>query len=218
MKNYNHVYPAFLLDDIVCEYHSGKRFYVTPEGERYQSITSILSNLSKDGIQKWRNRVGEKEANRIVAQASRRGTAVHYLCEQYINNAENALEGELPHIVEMFRSIEPFLDRIDNIRLVEGALWSDELKVAGRADLIAEFDGELAVIDYKTSTYRKSWEMCHKFFLQGTFYAHAFEERTGTPVENIIIIMAVEGDEPMLCRETKSRWIEPLKEVIYKYS
>ena len=218
MKNYNHVYPAFLLDDIVCEYHSGKRFYVTPEGERYQSITSILSNLSKDGIQKWRNRVGEKEANRIVAQASRRGTAVHYLCEQYINNAENALEGELPHIVEMFRSIEPFLDRIDNIRLVEGALWSDELKVAGRADLIAEFDGELAVIDYKTSTYRKSWEMCHKFFMQGTFYAHAFEERTGTPVENIIIIMAVEGDEPMLCRETKSRWIEPLKEVIYKYS
>ena len=218
MKNYNHVYPAFLLDDIVCEYHSGKRFYVTPEGERYQSITSILSNLSKDGIQKWRNRVGEKEANRIVAQASRRGTAVHYLCEQYINNAENALEGELPHIVELFRSIEPFLDRIDNIRLVEGALWSDELKVAGRADLIAEFDGELAVIDYKTSTYRKSWEMCHKFFMQGTFYAHAFEERTGTPVENIIIIMAVEGDEPMLCRETKSRWIEPLKEVIYKYS
>ena len=218
MKNYNHVYPAFLLDDLRCEYHQGKRFYVTPEGERYQSITSILSNLSKDGIQKWRNRVGDKEANRIVAQASRRGTAVHYLCEQFINNAENVLEGELPHIVEMFRSIEPFLDRIDNIRLVEGALWSDELKVAGRADLIAEFDGELAVIDYKTSTYRKSWEMCHKFFMQGTFYAHAFEERTGIPVENIIIIMAVEGDEPMLCRETKSRWLEPLKEVIYKYS
>ena len=218
MKNYNHVYPAFLLDNLQCEYHSGKRFYVTPEGERYQSITSILSNLSKDGIQKWRNRVGEKEANRIVAQASRRGTSVHALCEKYINNEESALDGELPHIVEMFRSIEPFLDRIDNIRLVEGALWSDELKVAGRADLIAEFDGELAVIDYKTSTYRKSWEMCHKFFMQGTFYAHAFEERTKTPIENIIIIMAVEGDEPMLCRETKSRWLEPLKEVIYKYS
>ena len=207
-----------MLDNLQCEYHSGKRFYVTPEGERYQSITSILSNLSKDGIQKWRNRVGEKEANRIVAQASRRGTSVHALCEKYINNEESALDGELPHIVEMFRSIEPFLDRIDNIRLVEGALWSDELKVAGRADLIAEFDGELAVIDYKTSTYRKSWEMCHKFFMQGTFYAHAFEERTKTPIENIIIIMAVEGDEPMLCRETKSRWLEPLKEVIYKYS
>ena len=207
-----------MLDNLQCEYHSGKRFYVTTEGERYQSITSILSNLSKDGIQKWRARIGEKEANRIVAQASRRGTSVHALCEKYINNEEIALDGELPHIVEMFRSIEPFLDRIDNIRLVEGVLWSDELKVAGRADLIAEFDGELAVIDYKTSTYRKSWEMCHKFFMQGTFYAHAFEERTGTSIENIVIIMAVEGDEPMLCRETKSRWLEPLKEVINKYN
>ena len=203
---------------LLTEYHDGKRFYVTPEGERYPSITSILSELTKADISRWRARVGEKEANRIVAQASRRGTAVHTVCEAYIKNQDGYLDGELPHIIELFRSIEPFLDRIDMVRLIEGALWSDELKVAGRTDLIAEFDGELAVIDYKTSTYRKTWEMCHKFFMQGTFYAHAFEERTGTPIENIVIIMAVEGDKPLLYRETKSRWIEPLKEVIHKYS
>ena len=207
-----------LWKNILVEYYNGKRFYVTPEGERYPSITTILSELTKADIQKWRTRVGEKEANRIVAQASRRGTAVHSVCESYIKNQDEYLDGELPHIVELFRSIEPYLDRIDMVRLVEGALWSDELKVAGRTDLIAEFDGELAVIDYKTSTYRKTWEMCHKFFMQGTFYAHAFEERTGIPIENIVIIMAVEGDKPILFRETKSRWIEPLKEVIHKYS
>ena len=218
MKHYNHIYPAFQLDDIKCEYHDGKRYYVTPEGERYQSITSILSNIGKADIQKWRNRVGEKEANAVVTRASRRGTAVHNICEKYINNEEDALEGQLPHVVELFRSIEPFLEQIDNIRLVEGALWSNELHIAGRADLIAEYEGSLAVIDYKTSTYRKSWEMCHKFFLQGTFYAHAFEERTGQPVENVIIIMAVEGDQPMIIRETKERWLSPLKEVIYKYA
>ena len=207
-----------LWQDIPTEYHDGKRFYITPENEKYISITSILSNLGKADIQAWRSRVGEKEPNKITRKASNRGTAVHLICERYIQNKDGFLDGELPHIIEMFRSIEPLLDRIDNVRLIEGALWSDELKIAGRTDLIAEFDGELAVIDYKTSTYRKSWEMCHKFFMQGTFYAHAFEERTGTSIENIVIIMAVEGDDPILFRETKSRWFEPLKEVINKYN
>jgi genome maintenance exonuclease 1 len=204
--------------DIPCEYHDGKRFYVTPEGEHYKSITSILSELTKADIQKWRARVGEKEANRITQKASRRGTAVHSVCESYIKNEDGFLEGEMPHIIEVFRSIEPLLDRIDNVRLVEGALWSDELRVAGRTDLIADFDDKLAVIDYKTSNYKKTWEMCHKFFMQGAFYAHAFEERYGTPIENIIIIMAVDGSEPLLWKETTSRWIEPLKQVITKYS
>jgi len=220
MKTFDHITSHLAMNvlDIPCEYHDGKRFYVTPDGEHYKSITSILSELSKADIQKWRARVGEKEANRITQKASRRGTAVHSVCESYIKNEDGFLEGELPHIIEMFRSIESLLDRIDNVRLVEGALWSDELKVAGRTDLIAEFDNELAVIDYKTSNYKKTWEMCHKFFMQGAFYAHAFEERYGTPIENIIIIMAVDGSEPLLWKETKSRWIEPLREVLYKYS
>ena len=97
-------------------------------------------------------------------------------------------------------------------------MWSDELKVAGRTDLIADFDNKLSVIDYKTSNYKKSWEMCHKFFMQGAFYAHAFEERYGTPIDNIIIIMAVENDKPILWKETKERWLEPLKQVLTKYS
>jgi len=220
MKNFEHITSHLAMNvlDIPCEYHDGKRFYVTPEGEHYKSITSILSELTKADIQKWRARVGEKEANRITQKASRRGTAVHSVCESYIKNEDRFLEGEMPHIIEVFRSIEPLLDRIDNVRLVEGALWSDELRVAGRTDLIADFDDKLAVIDYKTSNYKKTWEMCHKFFMQGAFYAHAFEERYGTPIENIIIIMAVDGSEPLLWKETTSRWIEPLKQVITKYS
>ena len=220
MKNFDHITSHLEMNvlDLPTEYHEGKRCYGTPEGERYKSITTILSELTKADIQKWRDRVGKEEANRITTQASRRGTAVHSICESYIKNQDGFLEGELPHIIEMFRSIEPLLDRIDNVRLVEGALWSDELKVAGRTDLIADFDDELAVIDYKTSTYKKSWEMCHKFFMQGAFYAHAFEERYNLPIENIIIIMAVENDKPILWKETKERWFEPLKQVLTKYS
>jgi len=216
MKTFNHVGSE--LQDLRTENIEGKRHYVTPDGNKYISITTLLSNLSKAGIQKWRARVGEVEANKISTKASRQGTRVHSICEGYIKNQDGFLDGRMPNEVEMFQSINPLLDCIDNIHCVEGALYSDELKLAGRTDLIAEFDDELAVIDYKTSRKIKTWDMCHAYFMQGAFYAHAYEERTGIPINNITIIMAVENEKPLLFRETKDRWMEPLKSVIYKYS
>ena len=216
MKDFHHV--GIELQDLKTENIEGKRFYVTPKGNKYVSITSLLSNLSKDSISQWRRRVGETEANKISRQASSRGTRVHNICESYIQNQVGILEDALPDVIDMFKSIVPFLDRIDNIHVVEGALYSDDLGVAGRTDLIAEFDGNLAVIDYKTSRKPKNWEMCHSYFMQGAFYAYAYEELTGTPLNNIIIIMAVENDKPLLFRETRNRWLSPLKQVITKYS
>ena len=214
MKTFNHVGSE--LQDLKTETINGKRHYVTPNG-KYQSITALLSNLSKVGIQAWRKRVGEEEANRISHQASGRGTRVHNIAESYIKNQEDHLEGVLPDAFEMFQSITPLIDRIDNVHCVEGALYSDELKLAGRTDLIAEFDGALSAIDYKTSKRIKIWDHCHSYFMQGAFYAHAYEERTGIPVNDIVIIMAVENEEPVLFRETKNRWIEPLNQVRHKY-
>ena len=216
MKKFNH-YDSSLLD-LKTENVDGKRHYVTPDGNKYISITTLLSNLSKAGIQKWRERVGAEEANRISTKASRQGTGVHSICESYIKNEDGFLDGRMPNEVEMFQSIESLLDCIDDVHCVEGALYSDELKLAGRTDLIAEFDNQLAVIDYKTSRKIKTWEMCHSYFMQGAFYAMAYEERTGIPINNIVIIMAVENEKPLLFRETKDRWMEPLKSVIYKYS
>ena len=216
MKKFNHVGSE--LQDLRTENIEGKRHYVTPDGNKYISITTLLSNLSKAGIQKWRARVGEVEANRISTKASRQGTGVHSVCESYIKNEDGFLDGRMPNEIEMFQSINPLLDCIDNVHVTEGALYSDELKLAGRTDLIAEFDNQLAVIDYKTSRKIKTWEMCHAYFMQGAFYAHAYEERTGIPINNITIIMAVENEKPLLFRETKDRWMEPLKSVIYKYS
>ena len=216
MKNFNHVGSE--LQDLQTENINGKRHYVTPDGNKYVSITTLLSNLSKAGIQKWRERVGEVEANKISTKASRQGSRVHSICESYIKNEYGYLDGRMPNEIDMFSSIQSLLDCIDNIHCVEGALYSDELKLAGRTDLIAEFNNELAVIDYKTSRKIKTWDMCHAYFMQGAFYAHAYEERTGIPINNITIIMAVENEKPLLFKETKDRWIEPLKSVIYKYS
>ena len=215
MKKFNH-YASSLLD-LKTENVDGKRHYVTPDGNKYISITTLLSNLSKAGIQKWRERVGEVEANRISTKASRQGTRVHSICESYIKNEDGFLDGRMPNEVEMFQSIESLLDCIDDVHCVEGALYSDELKLAGRTDLIAEFDNQLAVIDYKTSRKIKTWEMCHSYFMQGAFYAMAYEERTGIPINNIVIIMAVENEKPLLFKETKDRWIEPLNQVRHKY-
>jgi len=216
MKTFNHVGND--LKELKTENIEGKRFYVTPKGNKYVSITSLLGNLSKQSIIEWRRRVGEAEANKISRQASSRGTRVHNICESYIKNQEGILEGVLPDAIDMFNSIVPLLDRIDNIHVAEGALYSDDLGVAGRTDLIGEFDEKLSVIDYKTSRKKKTWEMCHAYFMQGAFYAHAYEELTGISINDIVIIMAVESDKPLLFRETKDRWIEPLKQVITKYS
>ena len=215
MKNFNHVGSE--LQDLQTENINGKRHYVTPDGNKYVSITTLLSNLSKAGIQKWRERVGEVEANKISTKASRQGSRVHSICESYIKNEYGYLDGRMPNEIDMFSSIQPLLDRIDNVHVIEGALYSDELQLAGRTDLIAEFDGNLSVIDYKTSRKIKNWEMCHSYFMQGAFYAYAYEERTGIPVHNIVIIMAVENEKPLLFRETKNRWIEPLNQVRHKY-
>ena len=185
---------------------NGKRTYVTPDDNVYPSITTVLGELSKAAIQKWRKRVGETEANKISGKASRRGTSVHSVCESYIKNEDGFLDGQTPHIVELFKTIEPFLDRIDNVHGVELALYSDHFGIAGRTDLIAEFDGKLSVIDYKTSNKIKKKEWCESYFAQGAFYGIAYEEITSIPVSQVVIIIAVENEQPQLYVEDRDDW------------
>ena len=191
---------------MVTENKNGKRHYVTPSGELYPSITTVLGELSKAAIQKWRKRVGETEANKISGKASRRGTKLHSVCEAYIQNKEEYLNGETPHIVELFKTIEPFFERVNNIQGVELALYSDHFGIAGRTDCIAEFDGVLSVIDYKTSNKIKKKEWCEKFFAQGAFYGIAYEELTSIPVPQVVIIIAVENEQPQLFVEKRDDW------------
>ena len=191
---------------MITENKNGKRHYATPSGELYPSITTVLGELNKAAISAWRKRVGEEEANKISGKASRRGTRLHSVCESYIQNKEEYLNGETPHIVELFKTIEPILERVDNIQGVELALYSDHFGIAGRTDCIAEFDGTLSVIDYKTSNKIKKKEWCEKFFAQGAFYGIAYEELTSIPVPQVVIIIAVENEQPQLFVEKRDDW------------
>jgi genome maintenance exonuclease 1 len=194
----------------------GKRFYVLPSGVRIPSITTVLGAMKKEAIQAWRRRVGEDVANQISRKASGRGTNVHTLCERYLNN--DSLGDVMPDAREMFLSIRPHLNKIDNIHYQEQALWSNNLGVAGRVDCIAEYEGELSVIDFKTSKKIKTLEQIEDYFWQTCAYALMYEERVGQPIDNLVIIMAVENEEPLVFKQKTEDHITGLVRAIRYYN
>lgn len=200
------------LDDLETEAVEGKRHYKTPRG-LYPSITTVLSNYNKRGILEWRARVGEEEANRVMVQASRRGTAIHEMCEHYLLGTPEKIDQALPANISTFNQIKPMLDdRVGMIKGIETPLYSDYLKVAGRVDCIAEFDGKMSIIDFKTSRKFKKREWIKNYFMQTAAYAVMFEERTGIPVSQLVILMAVDNDNPLVFVEKRDDHIFDLIE------
>jgi genome maintenance exonuclease 1 len=171
------------------EERDGKRVYVTPNGNVYPSITSILGSQPKPGIEVWRRKVGEDEANRIVKDSSKLGTAVHDLCEQYLYNLP--LKCNNPEAIEVFNRLRFLLGNIDNIYGLEIPLHSDMLRVAGTADCIAEYNGVLSLIDFKTSRRAKKEDWIEDYYIQTMFYAAAFYEMVGALPEQVVILIAV---------------------------
>lgn len=196
---------------------SGRK-YKTPEGIDYPSITTVLSILSRESIAKWRKRVGEAEANKISTRASGRGTRVHEIIEKYINNQEDYRNGYTPDIIQSFIDIRHILDnRIGTVYAMEAPLYSDHLGVAGRVDCVAEFDGKLSIIDFKTSMKPKRIEWIKNYFMQESAYAIMWEERTGMPIVQLVTIISVDNSEPQVFIEHRDNWVRPLRETIAQY-
>lgn len=218
MKTFNHLGTDLGYDDLLVENGNKGRYYKTPKGNKYASITTILSILSEDFIRAWRARVGEEEANRVSHQASTRGTAVHQLCEDYLNNKEIDYSKYMPNAIAMFKSMQPLLDQhIDNIHAQEIPLYSDFLEAAGRVDCIAEWDGKLSVIDFKTSKAPKEKKSIHAYFMQKTFYAIAYEERTGIPIKQLVTLIGVDHGKPQVFIEDRDNWDKELIQTIKTY-
>ena len=202
--------------DLETETINGKRFYKTPEGLLYPSVTTITSQHGKDKILEWRKRVGEEEANRISTRASNRGTKVHKICENYLNNEEDYartnpahIHKTMPDTIAMFKSLQPLLDEhVNNIHALEIPLYSHHLKVAGRVDCIAEYDGKLSIIDFKTSGKLKEESWIKGYFMQCSAYAVMYEERTGIPVSQIVIMIAVDSEHPQVFIKKRNDYIK----------
>ena len=210
--------PPLEIPDLVSETQkNGKRVYVTPEGDRFPSVTTVVGQHKKQIILDWRQRVGEEQANKISAQASGRGNGMHNLCERYLKNEKTIGKGIMPDALEMFRSIQPYLNSINNIHYLEQSLWSKQLQLAGRVDCIAEYEGVLSVIDFKTSRRIKTIDQIEDYFWQTTAYALMYEELVEQPINQLVTIMAVDNEQPLLFIEKTENHIEGLVKAIDFY-
>ena len=220
MRVFEHLGCDLGYKDLTATTTEKGRVYLTPSGVKYPSITTVLGHFGKHKIMEWRKAVGEEEANKVAARAASRGTAMHTLCERYIDNDEKVFdEKTMPHVKAMFNSIKPVIDtRVGKVYLQEVALYSDHLRIAGRVDLIAEFDGVLSIIDFKTSSRRKTDDDIKDYFEQESAYAIMFEERTKIPIVNLVTIMAVENDkEPLVFKEHRDNHARDLIRKIRLY-
>ncbi len=189
------------------------RFYETPEGKSYPSVTTITGLLSKASILAWRQRVGDSKADAITKAATTRGNKVHKMAEMYLRNEMasqiNLFEDPMPHIEDMFLQLTELLDNnIGIINAIEAPLYSDQLKVGGRVDVIAEWDGELAVIDFKTSSKTKKESWIDGYFMQSSAYALMFEELTGIKVNKIVIAIAVENNRSQVFIKDSTEYLQ----------
>ena len=197
---------------------NGIRLYNLPNGDWVPSITSVTSFYNRQIFADWRKRIGIEEANKITRKATARGTDFHEAVELYMLNKEIDWDNFKPLTKFMFHHATPYLDRINNIHAIERTLYSEYLGLAGRVDCIAEYDGELAVIDFKTSTKIKPEKWLENYFVQEMFYAAAYYELTEIPVTKLITLMVTpNGDVKVFDKRNKGDYIKLLVRYIKEF-
>lgn len=220
MKSFIHTPLPVPLPELYADTTDHGRFYTTPEGNVYPSITTVLGVLSKDHIEAWKERIGEEEAKRLSTHASNRGTDLHAVLENYIKNEALVFpEDPRSKVRVMFNRMKRVLDRsVDDVLAQEVPLYTDVLRMAGRCDLIAKWNGKLSVIDFKGSSKAKQTSWIQGYFMQATGYSIMFEERTGIKIDDIVILMCGEDDfSVQVFEEKRDNFIDPLKQAREMY-
>ena len=195
----------------------GFRFYDI-NGKNYPSITTVLGIRKSEALKGWREKIGENVANWEMGRAARRGKSFHTLVEQYLKGETPSIRDVLP--LGLFKLLKPYIDQIDNIHLLEAIMYSPKLTVAGQVDCVAEYNGKLSVIDFKTANKERQEDWIDNYFLQTTAYAHMYEETFGTPIEQIVILIASEDGTTQAFIKNKADYEKELGKSIesfYKY-
>ena len=218
MRNKYFVHKPLARLEIPRTEIDGKRYYITPSGDKYRSVTTILSQLSIDGIKAWREKVGEEEANKISGKASRRGTKLHTMMEDYVANVEDFALDKMPTTTSLFLDIQPYVDlNVEEVYGIEYPLYSDRLRAAGTSDLICKYNGKYTILDYKTSGKRKKEQWIENYFIQSTAYALMCKERYDLDIEQIVILIAVDGDLPQVFVKDPNDYVKRTIEVFDTY-
>ena len=211
---FNHV--NIDLPSLNKETIDGVRYYDVPGNAKLVSITSITSWINREIFREWRARVGNEQADKVTKAATSRGTDMHTLTEYFLKNEE--LPKVQPISDFLFKISKHKLKKINNIHALEGSLYSKQLGIAGTVDCIAEYEGELAIIDFKTSAKPKPREWIDHYFVQCMAYGCMLYELTGISVKKLVIIMACENGECVVYEERdKSKYIKLLSKYIRKF-
>ena len=193
-----------------------KRFYQTPDGKLYPSITTVLQKRKMAGLMEWRKNVGDDVANYIARTAAHRGTKVHHMCEDFLNNnfdEETHKKNFLPYV--LFGQMKPVLmQKVNNILAQECGLYTDKYRVAGRVDCIAEYNGVKSIIDFKTSRKERNDDWNESYYIQASAYAEMFEERTGIEINQIVILVVTEDGVVQEFVKNKGEYLPMLVEAI----
>ena len=214
---FNHVIMEMSLEDICARNVGGKRVYEVGD-QKYPSISTICSFRNRKSIAEWRARVGAEEANKISKRATTAGTTVHSMIEDYLNNELDLEKYDGKHLAKiLFTQAKPMLARINNIHFQEAPLYSHEFAIAGRVDCIAEFDGKLSIIDFKTSSKEKKEEWVEGYFVQETGYAKMYEERSGIKVEQIVTLITCQTGDTQVFVKNPDDYVPLLKDYIREY-
>ena len=214
--NFRHLQPD-QLPEIKQINVNGKRHYKTPSGN-FISITTLLSSQTPEGILEWRKSVGEDVANYVMRTAASRGSRVHDMIESYLYNKPmgNLTTDYGVLAAGLFNLMVPILDRIDNVRVLEKGIYSERLGIAGRTDCIAEFDGKLSTIDFKTASKQRD-EINENYLIQATFYSLAWEELTGQKIDQIAIITGTEDGHASVKVDTPTKYVKRLEAIVEEY-
>ena len=196
---------------------NGKSHYETSSGT-FISITTLLSSQTPQGILEWRKSVGEDVANYVMRTAASRGSRVHDMIEAYLSNKPlgNLTTDYGVLAAGLFNLMVPILDRIDNVRVLEKGIYSAKLGIAGRTDCIAEFDGKLSTIDFKTASKQRD-EINENYLIQATFYSLAWEELTGQKIDQIAIITGTEDGYASVKVDTPTKYVKRLEAIVEEY-
>jgi genome maintenance exonuclease 1 len=211
---FNHI--DIELPKLERETIDGIRYYKLPDEEKLiklVSITSVTSHFNREIFVKWRKKVGEEEAQKITKAATSRGTDMHSLTEHYLKNQDLPSVPPLPDF--LFKIAKTELNKINNIYALEGSLYSKQLGIAGTVDCIADYNGELAIIDFKTSKKPKPREWIEHYFVQCMAYGAMLYEIKGIAIKKLVIIMACENGECVVYEEyDKSKYLKLLTQYI----
>jgi genome maintenance exonuclease 1 len=211
VKIFNHV-PVEIKTNLTTKEIDGKRYYLTESGDAYPSVTTVTGWEKREFFAEWR-RKNPEESKRVL----KRGTKFHSIIEDYLNNKEIDQDKYAPGEYYLFSQLKQELNKIDNIYALETALQSSLLSLAGRVDCIAEFAGNLSIIDFKTCSAEKSKDSIKEYFMQATAYAIMFQEQTGIPVKNIVILMSCEDGSVTVYQENPINYTKQLKEAIESF-